>query len=747
MNVINNFRYGEVSKKTAGRFDAEFYQQSCFSFRNMVSHPEGDASRRPPIRKLLPLGVKILALRDFTISESASYIVGLGESQYFIMRKVAGELSIVASAEYPHGASEKAVVLDYKTASEVRTAQYYRRLYFVHHSFRPFYIDFNSDDRFSGAVLNILLNQYAKNSFWFTPAYVADADGKELAELESRFVYNKDDGSWWFDSAMESERYEYALSYPPVKGENSYIYGYDTYQDDELLEGYGNFPSVIAIVNDSLYLAATDNEPHVIWKSRVLGTSQFIDGYTADSMHDFITFQVVTTESVEIASDIPMTDMTDTSGNTVYEQTGGIDNWYVMEDGEEKRVFWRPYEYVFYTDKDMKKQYNTSNGYPVSKDGGATWYKPTKDSNGNYTWKEEDKLYYQKITSSGSSKKFYIDDQYTTPYEGTAAPYRKALKIYDLSDASKLYTTKTELTFVTDDSCGVRFSLATGRQDRIMHITPACEKIIVCSSMAEHTLPASFSAVNNKTAYHYSDHGASLSYSVSGIVLDSSFLFLQKSNLLREFYMYEGFMMRNEVTALNHDILSGNIMQMIPKNTPEPIVYFVMDDGTMRIVSYDKNNQIQSFGRWDMNRNTGRKFISLAKLEENNTAILVALIEEPNGKQWIGFFDENEKENFSDEGGDDYISEIETTYAEIYDDSLWFGNMKKANRAVIRPLNTGYIQVGSDERQLVRSNYRLESDDYVMAVLSNSMHKFTMRIRSYGSDPMDILAFGFDMTR
>ena len=747
MNVINNFRYGEVSKKTAGRFDAEFYQQSCFSFRNMVSHPEGDASRRPPIRKLLSLDVKILALRDFTISESTSYIVGLGERQYFVMRKVAGELSIVSSAAYPRGASDKEVVLDYKTASEVRTAQYYRRLYFVHHSFRPFYIDFNSDDRFSGSVLSILLNQYAKNYFWFTPSYVADADGNELSDLENRFVYKKDDGTWWLDSAMKKNQYEYALSYPPVKGQNSYIYGYDTYQDDELLESYGNFPSVIAIVNDSLYLAATDNDPHVIWKSRVLGTSQFIDGYTADSMHDFITFQVVTTESVEITSDIPMTDMKDSSGNVVYEQTGGIDNWYAKTSEGEIRVYWRPYEYVFYTDKDMKLQYNTSNGYPVTKDGGATWYKPTKDSNGNYTWKEEDKLYYQKISSSTSARKFYLDDQYTTPYTGTGTPYRKALKTYDLSDVSKLSTTVTQLTFVTDDSCGVRFSLATGRQDRIMHITSACGKIIVCSSMAEHTLPASFSAVNNKQADLYSVHGSSPSYSVSGIVLDSSFLFLQRSNILREFYMYEGFMMRNEVTALNHDVLSGNIMQMVPKNTPEPIVYFVMDDGTMRIVSYDKNNQIQSFSRWDMNLNTGRKFISLAKLEENNTSILTSLVEEPNGKQWIGFFDENEKESFSDEGGDDYISEIETTYAEIYDDSLWFGNMKKANRAVIRPINTGYIQVGSDERQLVRSNYRLESDDYVMAVLSNSMHKFTMRIRSYGSDPMDILAFGFDMTR
>ena len=746
MNIVNNFRYGEISKKTAGRFDSEFYQQACFSFRNMVSHPEGDASRRPPVKKLLDLDEKILALRDFTVSESLSYIVGLGETKLFIMRKVAGEMQIITSAEYPHGISENAIKLDSKKASEVRTAQYYRRLYFVHHTFRPFYIDMNSDDSFSVSIMTVLLNQYAKNAYWFTPSYIEDSNGNELPDLEKRFVYMRDDGTWWFDSAMENEKYEYALSYPPIKGKNAYIYGYETYPDDDLLEGYGNFPSVISIVNDSLYLAATDLNPHVIWKSRVLGTSQFIDGYIADSMHDFIQFQVITTETKETTSDLPTVDMTDSSGNVIYEQSGGIDNWYIKDDDGERRVYWRPYEYVFYTDSGLETKYDTSLGYPVSKDGGATWYKPTKDSSGNYTWADADRLYYEKITVTGD-KKFYLDDQYTTPYTGTAEPYRKAMKMYDLTNASKLMKSVTELTFIGNDSCATRFGLATGRQDRIMHITPACEKIIVCSSMSEHTLPATFSAIDNKKADHYSDHGSSLSYSVNGVVLDSSFLFIQKNNLLREFYMYEGFMMRNEITAMNHDILSGNIIQMVAKNTPEPIVYFVMDDGTMRIVSYDKTNQIQSFSRWDMNRNTGRKFISIAKLEENNSSILIAVIEESDGSQWIGYFDEEEKEQFADEGGDDYISEIETTYSEIYDDSLWFGSFKKANRAVIRPYNTGYILVGGDERQLVKTNYRLGSDDYVMAVLGNSMHKSTMIIRAFGSDPMDILAFGFDMTR
>lgn len=761
MVYINNFRYGEISKKTAGRFDAEFYQQSCFSFRNMVSHPEGDASRRPPLKKIADVESDILALREMTISESLSYMIALGKEHFYIYRVTAGKLVSILNSDgkagfpYPSPLNgENKIVLDEKKASEVRTAQYYKRMYFVHESFRPFFIDLLSDDRFSMSWMNVLLNQDAKSKFWFTPSKVSyiDESGKEveLTALENRLVYKKSDGTWWFDAEMKTDQYKYALSCPPVQASESYIHGFDSYPSDNLLTGTGDFPSVIAIVNDSLYLAATANNPHVFWKSRILGQSQFIEGYTADSLHDFVQFQVVATEKSSIVDELPTSFLTDSSGAYIYEQRNGSDAYFGkaggVANGEEIDIYYRPYKYIFYTDREKQNIYT---GPTYTRDGGNTWY-----SDASFTTQ----LFYSQIQVSQSTEQdegWYTDAGFTIPYKWTddsARPYRKKIKTYDLSNAEELIKKETVVTYTTTDSCAVRQELATGRQDRIISITSACGKIIICTTSSEFTLPSSFSAVTYRSAEHFSDHGSSSSRSTSGLVLDSSFFFIQRDNLVREFYMYEGFMMRNEVTALNHEILNGEIRQIATKNTPEPIIYFVMADGTMRICSYDKINSIQSFGRWDIagSKTISRRVLSAMKAEENNKAKLIALIEETEGetaRKWIGYFDEDEKTSFRDEGSLDYISEIETTYAEVYDDALWFGRAKKANRAIIRPYDTGYILTGGDERQLVRSNYRLGSEDYIVAILSNSLHDYTMRIRAYEDNPMDILAFGFDMTR
>ena len=44
--VINNFINGEVSPKLYGRMDSEVYKRSCRTLKNMISHPQGGASRR-----------------------------------------------------------------------------------------------------------------------------------------------------------------------------------------------------------------------------------------------------------------------------------------------------------------------------------------------------------------------------------------------------------------------------------------------------------------------------------------------------------------------------------------------------------------------------------------------------------------------------------------------------------------------------------------------------------------------------
>lgn len=82
MDYTNNFRYGEISKRNAGRFDTEAYRQGAFSFRNARTLTEGGVTRRPPLRPIYEDDDRldtdtVLRLIPFTISETISLMIGL----------------------------------------------------------------------------------------------------------------------------------------------------------------------------------------------------------------------------------------------------------------------------------------------------------------------------------------------------------------------------------------------------------------------------------------------------------------------------------------------------------------------------------------------------------------------------------------------------------------------------------------------------------------------------------------------
>lgn len=708
MEYVNNFRYGEISRRLAGSFDREVYQQGCFTYRNMLTDSFGTARRRPPLKKIIDT-TGLLDIREFKLSESVQYLIGFTATKYVLYRYVLGEFTEVSEGEYPHRADEPAITLTKDTAREIRSAQYYERIYFVHHSFRPFYIEIvPATDTANASYVEVLLNQDAKGTYYFTPTYVTDKDGKELPNLEKRMVYKKTgaDGTvtWWFDFEMESDQYGYADAYPPVVGESSQISYYENYVDDTLLEGEGNYPSVIAIINDSMFLAATDKHPSIMWKSRILGTSQYIENYTVESLHDFIQFQMVSTETVEVVDEdkLPMTEMTDSSGDPIYEEN----------------------------------QY------------GLRYFTPDKDSDGNYTYATE---LFWKIDEVNSEKKlFYYEregDNFYNEYdpETKGQPVNKPIMIYDLSDADSFLETKTKVSLVATASTAVRFGFNTGRNDRIMYIVPALSKIIVGTTISEHLIPADFSALN-MTQQPFETYGSPENYMIEPCVTNSSMFFFQRGGRLIEFYNYQGYMYSQDVSFLNHDILKGHPTQMTFKNYPTPVLFIVFDDGTVKTLTYDKNNGVQAFSGWDFPE---RKIISLATYMNSDTEMMMALVEESDGTQWIGYLDEAEEEVFADEDGVEYVSEIETTYAEIITGKngqyLGFGSFKKANKAYVRPFRSGHILIGDDKEQLVRSNYALGNDDYAYTLLGRSRSQYSIFIRSYEDEPMTILAFAFEV--
>lgn len=687
---VNNLRYGEISRRNAGRFDTEYYMNGAFTFRNMITNIEGGASRRPPIRKLLDADIKRLV--PFTISEDLSYVIGLDNERLHFYRFVLGEFSEVVSVKYP-----AQMTLTDTEIAELTYTQYYTRIYFAHQNWRPFMVDYDgSSETATASSVTVVLNQDAKEKYWFTPSYVADEKG-EIPSLEGRILYSREEQGvtvWYLDEDF-TEQYEYSATYPPIHGESSYISNFDEFEDDTLLVGEGDYPAIISIVADSLWMASTKNHPATIWKSRILGTSQWIEGYVADSMHDFVQFQVVTSETEEMVDeeDLPMKPLTDSSGAPVYEQVSAED----------------------------------------------VWYKPDKDTEGNYTYTQR---LYRKIDKTNTDDwNYYIDPEMTVPYTWTDdedAPVRKPIEVYDFSDMSRIMRTKVAIDYTSTDSTATKNDLATGRQDKIRFIKPACGYIMTGTSTEEWRLPYNFSAGSNQRAEPYKSFG---SIAVQPVVINNSLLFVQKSGILREFYLYEGYMTEGDVTILNHDILKGGVKEIIAKNTPSPTIYFVMENGTVVALVYDKANGIQSFSPWDME---GRKITSGATIETDLKDMMLFLVKSEK-ESFIAMLDEDEEEVFSDESKIDYVSEIVTPYAEVIDNRLGFGHYKKANQAYIRPYNTGFVYMGDDVRQMNKTPYKLGSDDYRYVLMGKSDRMYSMKIQSYEDNPMTILAFQFEV--
>ena len=711
----NNFRYGEISRLTAGRFDMEAYSQGAFKFENAQTMVAGGFKRRPPLKIMAELQENLLRIIQFSISQTLSYCIGFTENKIMLYRNKLGSFTEVAEADYPTKADGSKQKLNESTIRKMSYTQYYDRMYFASNDFYPFFIEVTaSTDEFVVKSMPFLTNKDGKKLISKVPSKEELEEGgasEEVLKLADKVVYaryEKDKLVYYFhdedDKEYHNTKYAFADAFPPVELSADTTMGFESFPDDNDFCDPNNsstWPAVVSIINDSLYFANTTGRPHTIWKSRVLGSSQFIDDFSSDSMHDFIRFQFVYTETQEIVDtdELPMTPVK-IDGVTQYYQRAGNDMYFVPTLNSNGGVYteeqWQNQTYEIELEKEER----------ASTDGSTT-----------VIWK---------YLSNGTE---YLE-------AATKPPVRRPILQYDLSKESEFIKKKTDITLVATDSCAMKFDLNTGRQDSIVSITSACERIIVCTTTSEHMLPSAFSAVSNARADVYGHHG---SLNIRPVTLNDSFLFIQRGNAMREFFLYEGYMNRADICAMNREILDCEIMEMTVKNAPDPIVYVVMEDGTLRTLIYDKELGIQAWSRWTFGNN---KVKSVAVIEEGYKNMLLCVVEN-DGAYSICAFDED-TDNYKDFGTETYKTSVETAYAEIIDEKLVFGRYKRARNAWIRPYKTGFMFMGNDERQMKRTPNRLESEDYRFVLLGSSERKFSMKMESSEGDPMNILALAWE---
>lgn len=791
--TVNGFRYGEISRKQAGRYAEEGYQQGSFSFRNAMTMYDTGMTRRYPLRTLLPCDennpddietTEIYTIHPFRISDAENFLVGFGieintegeKNNVVIIYYWDGDtfkelkrlrdgqvVPMFATSTFSGTGDNETVAYAVSMLSEsvcrgMRFAQYYSRLYVVSHDFRTMYIEYDGTALSAHLVDNFVFNVDAKEKIWFIK-------GKE--DGEGVVLFKK--GNEYYEDVKCTKKYTLKSGETPVEASSSYISSFADFEDgDDLNRESGTYPNVVAIINDSLYLANTKLKPSTIWKSRTIGSSQWLKGdddYSPDTMHDFVQFQVVATEETALkdSSEWPTTEK---SG--YYETENSVETWYKPDYSSRlyrTAKYWLRYanDLMYYTDAahTQKYEWDSSIGQP---------YKKYDQTSGDYLWyykngETETQLYtvalieeYPFITKAEAGQGrvmatdyyWFTDSAKTEKYEpddtdSSTFPVKKALTMYDLTNASELYEEKTTVDFVATDSCAVRMELNTGANDEVRFISSGCGKIIVGVSTCEKTLPANFNAVSNLYSSHYSSYG---SLDIEPIQLGRSFFFFTVGRKIREAYLNDGYMEDEDVTALNHDIFDDEVVDTVGKGTPDPSLLSVLANGKIVQITYDRNGGLNSMARWD---NDSFLFKSLAVVRRGDKEVLLALIL-CEGKYYICYFYEPTEEDMHDniyfdqvaDTNYDYITFVETVYAEVYDNSSVFGRFKKAKTMYIRPYHCGHIQVGNDERQLTTTNYRLEDEDYSLNIMGKMDKSFSMKMQSVGPEPMTILAIAWE---
>lgn len=490
------------------------------------------------------------------------------------------------------------------------------------------------------------------------------------------------------------------------------------FRKDDLMKTSNDYPGGVAVSYDRLILFGTKAEKDTIWFSRSIGSSQTIED-AEDSLLDFVQYDVVDSnvQTIRDASEWPLARKTDSTGKGLY-HTGKI-------GGGEIR------DLVF----------------------------STKDAYEDSSFQGDRGVLYQTVKTSSSTFEgdvgsIYVfqDAAYTIQYKpnGRASNalsslvegvdyWRWPIWEYDLSDASKLVSDSTEKDYVETATTAMKNQLATGRTDRVLW---ACmmDNMYVGTESSIWVVPAGANALSI-SASRLAVHPLSETQPVS---LGGMLVYATKGGRVRGLSASDGAVSDSELTLTADGIIDSPIMCMESMDIPEPTLYMVLEDGTMRTLTMDSDYGLQGWTKWSF----GFEVKSLAKIEDGLGTKLLCLVDE-GGSKWIGRFDYDAVEGFEDDskvdGGGAYTSTMTMHRMDSYGDSgATLGERKSIRNVVFRTIDTGKVEVGYSEKDMQTTPNPLGSIDAKFAVNGGSMNELRLTVRSHGDEPLTLLALAYE---
>lgn len=193
----------------------------------------------------------------------------------------------------------------------------------------------------------------------------------------------------------------------------------------------------------------------------------------------------------------------------------------------------------------------------------------------------------------------------------------------------------------TTEACALELDMASDRDETISWLASNGSYIFVGTASSEWAMPSSINALNqtiNKLTSYGSAPFMQSCYGVKNI-----FYIQSGGKLLRSIYTDGSGVAYAELTYQCPDILSSGVAEMAWQRVPEPRLYCVLKDGTMAVLCYDTDYDINAWCVWKSE--AAFRSISIVDTEDGQEVFILA--EETDGSLHLARFQSGV---FTDEG-------------------------------------------------------------------------------------------------
>ena len=245
------------------------------------------------------------------------------------------------------------------------------------------------------------------------------------------------------------------------------------------------------------------------------------------------------------------------------------------------------------------------------------------------------------------------------------------------------YTTKYtktvyKLDSIPTESSALQLDMASDRDETISWLASNGSLIFVGTATSEWAMSSSITALSPTNSHLVTFGSAPFIQAVYG---GRSIFYIQSGGkLLRSIYSSDDGTAFLDLTYQCSDVLSPGVMEMAWQRVPEPRLYCVLKDGTMAVLCYDADYDINAWCVWK----SGLKIKSIAVIDTEDGQEVFAIAEDSDGNTRLYRF---ESGVFTDDSGHQFIAKVRTNNLDSTDVMLY---TKKSLRVAADSMRTRF---------------------------------------------------------